>query len=179
MHLYSISLNGCAVIYLFYQSPWKEHLGCLQLFTLPSEEGRFHSALSSDNEALRGVGPEGPQSREPTICFSYEQLDRPLESYQLFFLPWIKTTWLGGSIPVSPFLKSQDNDVVKSLKPDYLVSSAGSSAYCSMVYTSQGFIRHKCINRCFNGSYVQHLSEGVWESNPKQSKVSLSQEIMS
>lgn len=39
------SLNGCAFIHLFYQSLLKEDLGCFQSFSLPSEEGRLHSAL--------------------------------------------------------------------------------------------------------------------------------------
>lgn len=55
----------------------------------------------------------------PFACFFFKQLDRPLESAQLFFLPWIKTIWLGEVISISPFLKSQYNATVKHLKPDY------------------------------------------------------------
>lgn len=68
---------------LFNQAPLKEHPGCFQSFALPSEE-RFHSALGSDSEACRVAGPERPCIESPLLCFSSEQLDRPLESSQLF-----------------------------------------------------------------------------------------------
>lgn len=78
-----------------------------------------------------------PNLESPRACFSFEQLDRPLEFAQLFFLPWIKTTRLGESISVIRFLKSQYNAVVKPLKPDYLGSSAGSSHFLFKFSLSQ------------------------------------------
>lgn len=74
-----------------YQSPLTEHPGCFQSFALPSEKGRCHSALSSDDETCREWVQSDPNLESPFACFSFEQLDRPLESAQLFFLPWIKT----------------------------------------------------------------------------------------
>lgn len=111
-HWMNVSVFTC-------QSPLTEHADCIESFALPSEKGNCHSALSSNKETCRGMGPEWPQPREPSCCFSFKQLDRPLESAQLFFLPWIKTIWLGEVISVSPFLKSQYNAIVKHLKPDY------------------------------------------------------------
>lgn len=118
LHQLSSPLNGCNFIQFILSVPFKRTTGRFQPFALP--RGRnVSSCFKQWQWGRQGVGAEWP-SRERLACFSSEQSITPFESAHLFFLPWIRTTWLGKSISVSPFLKSQYNAVVKSLKPDYL-----------------------------------------------------------
>lgn len=122
----------------------------------------------------RRSGPEQPQPRQPTARCSPEQIDRPLEYSQLFFLPLIKTIYLGGSISVSPFFKSQYNATIKSPKPGCLGSSTGSShllfkfsasqnGHNNRVYTSQGFIRLKWAIYVSVALLMSNIFQGVFK----------------